>query len=355
MIIGACGFGASGSSLITDFMREFDDIQVFDDFEFTFCYRVDGIEDLEYHVMKDFSKSLSGDAAVKRFLHAANYIKTPLIIKPCDAKTFLNIVKRYIDSIVQVKFKGMETIDIISGNVLRNIFALGMKKIILPNTIEKIIHRPCFLWPNREMYVCVQPENFYDASKQFIREILMAMGANLNKTIVLDQPFAGNNPQKSMKFFDNPKAIIIDRDPRDLYLESKYRFISEARFMPRTDIKQFCEYYKRIHTGRPTESTDDILVLQFENLIYHYNREIKRIIEFAGLGKHVRPKAYFNPQRSVNNTQIIRRYPQERENIAFMEKELKDYLFPFEKYKDVDTSGEALLGSAKYLTNNHKH
>lgn len=354
MIIGTCGYGATGSSLITDFMREFDDIQVYDDFEFTFCYRVDGIEDLEYHVMKDFSKSISGDAAVKRFLYAANYIKTPLINKPCDAKTFMKIVNHYIDSIVQVKFKGMESIDIISGNVLRNIFALGMKKKILPNTIEKILKRPCFLWPNRELYVCVRPDNFYEASKQFIRDILLAMGADLKKTIVLDQPFAGNNPQKSMKFFDEPKAIIIDRDPRDVYLESKYRFLSEARFMPRNDIKQFCEYYKRIHTGRPIESTDDVLVLQFENLIYHYDREIEKIIKFAGLGKHVRKKAFFNPDRSVNNTQIIRHYPQEQDNIAYIEKELKDYLFPFEKYQHVDTSGEAVLGSTKYLSNNHK-
>lgn len=354
MIIGACGYGATGSSIITDFMREFDDVQVFDDFEFTFCYRVDGIEDLEYHVMKEFSKSISGDAAIKRFLYAANYIKTPLIHKPCNEKKYLEIVHKYIDSIVQVRFKGMESIDICSGNILRNILALGMKKKILPNTIEKWRGKPSYMWPNRELYICVQPENFYEASQEFIRDILAVMGANPNKTIVLDQPFSGNNPQKSMKFFDNPKAIVIDRDPRDLYLESKYRFLAECRFLPRDDIKKFCEYYKRIHTGRPTESTDDILLLQFENLMYHYDREIERIIKFAGLGEHVRKKAYFNPSRSVNNTQIIRKYPQEKDNIAYIEKELKDYLFPFENYQDVDTSGEAMLGSAKYLDNNHK-
>mgnify|MGYP002522951990 CR=1 FL=1 len=354
MVIGACGYGATGSSIITDFMREFDDTQVFDDFEFTFCYRVDGIEDLEYHVMKDFSKSISGDAAVKRFLYAANYIKTPLIHKPCDAKTYMEIVHKYINSIVQVRFEGMESIDFCSGNVWRNILALGMKKKILPNTIEKWLGKPSYVWPNRDLFVCVQPDNFYEASKQFIRDILNVMGADQNKTIVLDQPFSGNNPLKSMKYFDNPKAIIIDRDPRDLYLESKMRFLAECRFLPRDDIKKFCEYYKRIHTGRPTESTDNILLLQFEDLMYHYDREINRIIKFAGLGKHVRKQAYFNPARSVNNTQIIRKYPQEQENIAYIEKELKDYLYPFEKYQDVDTSGEAFLGSAKYLNINNK-
>ena len=34
MIIGACGFGATGSSVLTDLLREYDDIQVYDTFEF---------------------------------------------------------------------------------------------------------------------------------------------------------------------------------------------------------------------------------------------------------------------------------------------------------------------------------
>lgn len=354
MIIGACGFGATGSSIITDFMREFDDVQVYDDFEFTFAYRVDGLEDLEYHVMKQFSKSISGDAAVKRFLYAANYIDTPLIHKPCSSKEYKRIVNKFIDSIVQVRFKGMESIDVISGNVWKNILHLGMKKKILPSTIEKWQHKACYLWPNREMYICVKPDNFYEAAKEYIRDILRSMNADLNRTIVLDQPFSGNAPEQSMKFFDSPKAIIIDRDPRDLYLESKYRLIAECRFMPRDDIRKFCEYYKRIHTGIPKQSTDNILLLRFEDLMYHYDREIERIIKFANLGKHVRKQLYFNPKRSVNNTQISRKYPQEAENIAYIEKKLKGYLYPFELYKEVDTSGEAVLGSSKYLANNHK-
>ena len=35
MIVGACGFGSTGSSVVTDYLKEFDGIQVKDDFEFT--------------------------------------------------------------------------------------------------------------------------------------------------------------------------------------------------------------------------------------------------------------------------------------------------------------------------------
>lgn len=44
------------------------------------------------------------------------------------------------------------------------------------------------------------------------------MGADLSKPICLDQPFSGNNPENSFKFYNNPYAIIVDNDPRDLYL-----------------------------------------------------------------------------------------------------------------------------------------
>ena len=43
MIIGACGFGATGSSVVTDYLHEFDGIQVKDNFEFTYVSGVNGL------------------------------------------------------------------------------------------------------------------------------------------------------------------------------------------------------------------------------------------------------------------------------------------------------------------------
>ena len=68
MIIGACGYGATGSSVVTDLLREYDNVQVYDDFEFVLSYRVDGLQDLEYHVMKQYAKNETSDYAIKRFL-----------------------------------------------------------------------------------------------------------------------------------------------------------------------------------------------------------------------------------------------------------------------------------------------
>lgn len=355
MIIGSCGYGATGSSVVTDFIREFDDVQVFDDLEFSFAYRVDGLQDLEYHLMKRYAKNISGDAAIKRFLYAANYINTPLIHKPCTPKEYLSIVNKFVDSIVQTKFKGIESIDINSGSVIRNVFALGMKKKLMKFFIERWTKKPCYLWPYREIYVCVEPENFYDAAKQFIRDILIAMKADLTKPIVLDQPFEGNAPQNSFKFFDDPIAVLVDRDPRDLFLETKRHGFYEGRFIPIDDVKKFVEYFRRIHTERPKEPTDRILPIRLEDMIYNYEETTAKVIDFCKLGKHTRKRQIFNPDRSVNNTQLIRRYPDEKANVEYIEKELPEYLFPYENYKNVNTtSGDFVLGSEKHIENSKK-
>ena len=52
MIIGSCGFGGTGSSVLTDLLSEYDDVDVKDSFEFVLPYISDGLEDLEYHLMK---------------------------------------------------------------------------------------------------------------------------------------------------------------------------------------------------------------------------------------------------------------------------------------------------------------
>lgn len=352
MIIGATGYGATGSSVITDFLREFEDVQVFDDFEFSFPYRVDGLQDLEYHVMKQYSKNLSGDAAVKRFLEASRYIYTPLLHKPCSPERYMQIVHKFIDSIVQVKFKGMESVDLISGNIFSNIIKLGMKKKIIPMLIERWTGRASYIWPNREMYVCIKPENFYDAAQTYIEDIIVSMGADLSKPVVLDQPFEGNAPEQSMKFFKAPKAIVIDRDPRDLYLEVKRKGFREGRFFPHEDVKAFTEYYRRLHTQMPKEDGERIIIIRFEDMMYKYEYSVDRIIKFCGLKNHVQKRRFFNPDRSINNTQLIRRFPEEQENIEYIEAHLPEFLYPYEQYPNVKFSGEMLIGSTKYEMNN---
>lgn len=345
MIIGSCGYGATGSSVLTDLLREFDDIQVYDDFEFVLAYMVDGLQDLEYHLMKQYAKNCSGDYAIERFLRKSKYYKVPFIHKPCDGDIFYNLSKEFVKKIVQIEYMGVDTADIMSGNNIRDFFALASKKIIMPKLLEKIVHRQVHVWPCRRMYYSIEPSNFYEAAKQYTTAIIQAMGADFSKPICLDQPFEGNNPLQSFPFFDDPYAIVIDRDPRDLYLAQKYTKDPNAKFYPRTNVEDFIIYYKNMRKHKIEDYR--ILKLNFEDFIYEYDATVKKVASFLNLNWHVHPKKYFNPLRSINNTQLIRLHPDDINDVRYIEIHLRNYLYPYEEYPNVEFSGKPFDGAAR--------
>ena len=67
MIIGACGFGSTGSSVVTDYLSEFDSISVKDDLEFNWVSRADSLIDLERAVMYPHNRTGDSITAIRRF------------------------------------------------------------------------------------------------------------------------------------------------------------------------------------------------------------------------------------------------------------------------------------------------
>ena len=64
-----------------------------------------------------------------------------------------------------------------------------------------------------------------DSNKQVLDWIVSYISGRIEeKNLVLDQPFSGNNPQASFPYFENPRAVVVDRDPRDYYLFVKNLF-----------------------------------------------------------------------------------------------------------------------------------
>lgn len=67
MTIGVCGFFSTGSSCVSDFLKEFDENVVLDDIEFTLPFMPDGIDDLRYHLHEGSLKFQSSVVAIERF------------------------------------------------------------------------------------------------------------------------------------------------------------------------------------------------------------------------------------------------------------------------------------------------
>ena len=108
MLVSTCGFGATGSSVASDYLRECSGIQVLDNFEFTLSTEVDGLEDLEHFLMEKPGRQSTSIYAIQRFEKlvkaktrswAAN---TEITQSQVD-----EITTRFLDRITQVKYKGV--------------------------------------------------------------------------------------------------------------------------------------------------------------------------------------------------------------------------------------------------------
>lgn len=336
MVIGACGYGGTGSSAIIDYLAEFEGVQVMNRSEIQYAFKVDGLQDLEYHLVKRFSRQMSGDQAIKRFLNAAKYANTPIVKKPIKSKEeYFRITNEYINSLVQATWKGIDNADFETKHIFRNFVILIFKKIIIPK-YETLTGDLYNFWPMRTMYLSIEPDDFYEKTRKYTHQILKAAGADFNKKIVLDQPFEGNDPTQSFPFYDDPRAIVIDRDPRDLYLASSYQWKKDGTFMPRRDPKAFVEYYKRQRVNRnDLNRKKDVLYLNLEDLIFDYETSTKKINNLLELNEnnHVNKLKYFNPQISIKGTQLYRKIVGHESEVRYIQSELKEYIFPFELYE----------------------
>lgn len=347
MVIGTCGFGSTGSSAVSDYLKEFDENCTLDRAEFNIVYCPDGLLDLEYHLMHPHSRVSDSNCALERFKFMivkkrGNYLSKKMGISKKELDT---MTSSFIEKLTQVSWPGYQNYT--NSFIKENIGGRLLYYRLFP-FFQKHFNKNLNGYPLTPTRVSVKPENFYEESKDFIREMLTRMGANYEKNIVLDQPFSGNNPAACFPFFDDPRAIVVDRDPRDNYVFAKTKLKGNNNgFMPTDDVHKFIRYYRALRDGQAYKDANDrVLRLQFEEMVYDYDAATKKISNFLKLPDNPRPKSIFDPALSVANTQTFKRFPQFADEVAIIERELPEYLFDFKRYPEPDLSGEMFFGKS---------
>ena len=101
-----------------------------------------------------------------------------------------------------------------------------------------------------------------------------------------------------------------------------------------TDVETFCKWFKYTRANRDKELENPrVNFIQFEDLIFNYDKTKNQVENWLNLSTsdHKNVKKYFDPSFSIKNTRTWIKYKSEKENIAYIEKYLSDYL-----YKDFD-------------------
>lgn len=345
MIIGACGFGSTGSSVITDYLREFGNIQVKDNLEFTYVSDLDGLIDLERAVMNPHNRTADSIYGIKRFMEMVKRKKRSFEIHGLPEKLFVRSAQEFIDSITMSRWYWYDSRKQRSLSI-KYLISRVMQKEIIPWLEIKKGYR-INIWPKTEVRLSIRPENFYDAARKHIEDLLKGMGLDSKGIIALDQPFAGNNPQACFPFYENPYAIVVDRDPRDNYVFAKTKLLGRFNYIPIDTVEDYITYYRCLRKNQPyLEDNSRILCIRFEDMVYEYETTSKRIRDFLSLPENPHPKSIFDPSLSIANTQVFKRYTQFENDVKKIEKELSEYLFDYSKYPEPDFSKKMFYGKS---------
>lgn len=173
-------------------------------------------------------------------------------------------------------------------------------------------------------------ERFNKATKSYFNKLFANHVKEGEKTfIILDQAIPSNNTQVIHRYFNKAKMIIIDRDPRDMFVDDILWGENLDRDQLSIDAaKKFIIRSKAMREGIVLD--DDTIYVRFEDLIIDYDKTRLKILKFLGLDEsdHIKKKECLKPEVSIKNIGIWRKfYGQCREAIDLIEKELPELCY----------------------------
>ncbi|GEM_PF-1086980 len=341
-VIGVCGFGSTGSSAVHDYLLEFENTMEPGRAEFDWAYVPDGLLDLEYHLFHPYARTMDSIIAIKRFMDISETLAAGYSgASGMKREDFLDSVRRLVDSITQASWHWYRLKD---HSIWERLKYKYLQKVIMPR--EKRTKEINNGWPQPLVRFSVCPENFMTVAQQHIREVLCLMGWDEKRDLIVDMAFSSCLPEPSMRFFPNAYAIIVDRDPRDIFIHAHTVLMGRNHWMP-FNVKDFCTYYRGLRNSSKREDSERILHVSFCDLVYRYEETTSRIRQFLGYGENSAPNTLFIPELSKANTQEWLRFPQFADDIRHIEQQLPEYLYDFTSCEAPDANAEMFWGRSK--------
>lgn len=351
MILDITSYGWSGSGAYHDLLREFDGVELpcEGDWEFSLLWDVDGIYDLDNKLCEKCCRLYDSDMAIHRFLHRAKVLSEDphmSYTKVFPDGVFFALCKDYIDKLVKIKFPARSFNDWIYpsrgdsfiqtyNKIVNKLFGNRIAVKILGNKVVENLQN----YNPHEMLIAYKPNDFLIITNEFVSDLLKRVRKDSSKVLVTDQMLPPDNQELFLKYLKEPiKTIIVRRDPRDTFIAMRESG-SFPNPIPR-NIDDFIWFYKNIVVKSLLPDTDNRLTLCFEDLIYEYDKTINKLQSFIYLGEHAKPKFFFKPDVSINNTQLLGLFPKYKKEIERIEKEIPEALFPFQKYPFERTSSK---------------
>lgn len=172
-------------------------------------------------------------------------------------------------------------------------------------------------------------ERFLRCTREYIEELFGTIIGN-DEFIMADQIVPSSNIERYLRYFKDIKVVVVDRDPRDLYLLGKYHWHDGV--IP-TNVEDFCKWFVSTREDgkyrREGIMDERIKFFWFEDLIYKYDKTTKDLTAWLGLDPawHTHAKKFFKPDISIRNTRVWEKKKYDMAEVQYIENHLKDYLY----------------------------
>ena len=334
--VSSIGQGFTGSTAITDLIKEYSSVEtsIVSGYELRFFYDIHGIFCLYSYLVK-YRYPGAMTEATKAFMNWAERVArdgSTMNYEKFFNGQFMRITREYIDRLGNNDYDLID--DYSDMNVAQRYIYKGLAKLrqITHKTFKKEGYaqnslKPLTIFSKKihSYHYVLNEETFVTETKQYFEQLIAAYAgdkiANFHALIPM------NMIDDCIKYFDDLGIIITERDPRDVYLNKKYRWktVNDDSL----DVHSFCDNYRWLRTIVNEITTDKILRVQFEDLVFDYDNTLLKIERFVGLDPkdHAKYKKFFIPEKAAENCRLMDFYKEERENIRIIENELPEWIY----------------------------
>lgn len=223
-IITCAGYYGTGSSAVTDFVSEFDNVLSFGDFEFTILFDVDGVRDLEYNIVENYDRHKSSHA-VKKFKKLIDYLSGISFFRMYEKffdGEFNRISCDFLDKLIVGKYRSVWREDLRDRGYAFRIRKYVIKKIF--KILSLGLYKTKTSLPREEAFLVksLTENEFCELVKEYVNQLVCSLNKEHGKEVImLDQFLPSSHISDHSKYCENIKCLVVERDPRDIYLLEK--------------------------------------------------------------------------------------------------------------------------------------
>lgn len=314
-VVSVSGYGWTGASAVVDLLRGYREFGEFGT-EFRLIKDPDGVVDLENALVDDWTH-IKCHVALRRFERLAHRLARPWYLGGEDYEAltsdeFRRLTRNYVEDLVEFTYEGGNTYLSLQEPLWRRYLGYGWRKLGGSRR-------------DNELYYSMPEDEFLEATRRYLSGIADAAVHDDVEYMVLDQAIHPLQCKRSLRYFDDAKMVLVDRDARDVYLDSL-----GTRFVPDDDVDDFIRHYRAMRS-KAEENADnpDVLKVQFEDLVTQPDSVGREILEFltgdADLYRGTGDR--FHPEESIQNTGMYETHGGNSEELRRIEQELDTYLY----------------------------